>query len=105
MTEISISIFACIILAAPVAYGTVVDSEGRMPSGFVKLTEQVPVPKHGRCPPGWRESGSYCVTGEDTKTQAVPKVGSTCPAAWITSGSLLHPALAAVSRAERRAIA
>jgi hypothetical protein len=34
MTRFSIPIFAIVLLAAPAANGTVVDEEGRMPSGF-----------------------------------------------------------------------
>jgi hypothetical protein len=49
--------------------------------------QQLPLPKSGGCPPGFRESGAYCVAGDDTRTLAVPKTGSTCPAGWITSGS------------------
>jgi hypothetical protein len=81
-----IALFVIVVLATP-AGARVVDSEGRMPSGYTKLAEQVPLPKVGGCPPGWRESGSFCVTGEDTRTLAIPKTGSTCPAGWITSGS------------------
>jgi hypothetical protein len=27
--------------------------------------QQLPLPRHGGCPPGYRESGGYCVAGED----------------------------------------
>ena len=29
--------------------------------------QQLPLPKSGGCPPGFRESGAYCVAGEDTR--------------------------------------
>jgi hypothetical protein len=47
---------------------------------------QLPLPKSGGCPPGFRESGGFCVAGEDTRTLAIPKTGP-CPAGWITSGN------------------
>ena len=63
--------FAVIILALP----------------MMAVAEQMPLPKQGGCPLGSRESGSFCVSGSDSRTQAIPKVGSTCPAGWITSGN------------------
>src|SRR4051812_37020173 len=30
--------------------------------------QQLPLPKSGGCPPGFRESGGYCFAGEDTRT-------------------------------------
>jgi hypothetical protein len=50
------------------------------------IAQQLPLLKTGGCPPGFRESGAYCVAGEDTRTLAVPKTGP-CPAGWITSGA------------------
>ena len=29
--------------------------------------QQLPLPKSGGCPPGFRESGGYCFAGEDTE--------------------------------------
>jgi hypothetical protein len=40
--------------------------------------QQLPLPKSGPCPPGTRESGSFCVSGDDSRTLAIPKTGSTC---------------------------
>jgi hypothetical protein len=48
--------------------------------------QQLPLPKSGGCPPGFRESGGFCVAGEDTRTLAIPKTGP-CPSGWITSGA------------------
>jgi hypothetical protein len=48
--------------------------------------QQLPLPKHGGCPPGWRESGGHYVAGQDTRTLAVPRTSGPCPAGWITSG-------------------
>jgi hypothetical protein len=33
---------------------------------------QLPLPKSGGCPPGFRESGGYCVAGEDRDTEDRP---------------------------------
>jgi hypothetical protein len=35
--------------------------------------QQLPLPKSGGCPPGFRESGAYCVADEDTRTLAMPR--------------------------------
>jgi hypothetical protein len=48
--------------------------------------QQLPLPKSGGCPPGFRESGGYCTPGSDTRTDAIPKTGP-CPAGYITSGA------------------
>jgi hypothetical protein len=48
--------------------------------------QQLPLPKQGGCPPGTRESGGFCVAGEDTRTLAIPTTGP-CPSGWITSGA------------------
>jgi hypothetical protein len=49
--------------------------------------QQLPLPKQGGCPPGFRESGAYCVAGEDSRTEAIPRTAGPCPAGWITSGN------------------
>ena len=43
--------------------------------------QQLPLPKSGGCPPGFRESGGYCVAGEDTRT--LDDVG----AFWLPEGT------------------
>ena len=50
MTKHIIAIFAFVLLAAPAAYGTAVDEEGRIPSGYLKLAEQIPLPPSWRLP-------------------------------------------------------
>ena len=50
--------------------------------------QQLPLPKQGGCPPGFRESGSFCVPGEDTRNLAVPRQPNQgCPAGWVGQGS------------------
>jgi hypothetical protein len=79
---------AVMLLVLPIAASaTAVDDEGRMPSGYAQLAQQVPLPKRGNSPHGTRESGGYCVAGEDTRTQAIPRTAGPCPAGWITSGN------------------
>jgi hypothetical protein len=48
-------------------------------------TEPVPVPKHGNCPSGYHENGSYCTPMTPQAPAAIPKVGS-CPSGWMQSG-------------------
>jgi hypothetical protein len=45
----------------------------------------VPVPKHGHCPSGYHESGSYCTPMTPNAPPAIPKAG-TCPRGWMQSG-------------------
>jgi hypothetical protein len=54
--------------------------------------QQLPLPKSGGCPPGFRASGSYCVSGEDTRTLAVPKTRIDVPRGLDHVGCLLHEA-------------
>jgi hypothetical protein len=46
---------------------------------------QLPIPKQGQCPSGYRESGGYCVPLSTTAPNAVGKVGQ-CPSGWMQSG-------------------
>jgi len=43
------------------------------------------VPKHGSCPSGYSQSGDYCLASSDTSRLAIPKVGS-CPSGYSKSG-------------------
>jgi hypothetical protein len=87
MKSILIIAAAVMLAVLPIAASApAVDEEGRLPSGYTQLAQQVPLPKRGNCPPGTRESGGYCVAGEDTQTLAIPRTGP-CPSGWITSGA------------------
>jgi hypothetical protein len=46
----------------------------------------LPTPKHGSCPSGYVQSGSYCAPASSTREKAIPKVGQ-CPSGWFQSGS------------------
>jgi hypothetical protein len=74
MKSILIIAAAVMLAVLPIAASApAVDEEGRLPSGYTQLAQQVPLPKRGNCPPGTRESGGYCVAGEDTQTLAIPR--------------------------------
>jgi hypothetical protein len=46
------------------------------------------LPKSGGCPPGFRESGKYCVASEDTWTLAIPRAPNQgCPVGWVGHGA------------------
>jgi hypothetical protein len=50
--------------------------------------QQLPLPKSGGCPPGFRESGAYCVAGEDTWTLAIPRAPNQgCRVGWVGHGA------------------
>ena len=47
-----------------------------------------PLPKVGRCPLGYYNSGGYCVPSTSNNTRGtIEKVGVSCPLGWFSSGS------------------
>lgn len=54
----------------------------------VLAAEALPVPKHGACPSGYRESGGYCSPTSPDAPAAIPKQpGKQCPSGWASQAS------------------
>ena len=69
--------------------------------------QQLPLPKSRGCPPGFRESGAYCVAGEDTwwqyrvrRTKAAASAGLGTGPSLAQSGSTMTAGVAILRKIE-----
>ncbi len=56
------------------------------PQALADDADQQPIPKVGRCPVGYRTSGSYCIPLQSSDKEVIIKLES-CPSGYRTSGN------------------